>query len=97
MALPVKALARDSVLIGDEKVEFRAMSRSEALKLGNYRGKEDEAEIFILQCGTSCTDDEAKAFLDANDTATAGLLIEGILALSGLTPDTGKDADPNKS
>lgn len=92
MALPVKQLARDSVTIAGEVVEFRAMSRSEALKMNAYKGREDEAEVFVITCGTGCTEAEAQAFRDQNDTETAGLLIDGILVLSGLAE---KDAEGN--
>jgi hypothetical protein len=84
MALPISPLATGEVTIAGTVVTYHSMSRSQALKLNEFRGREDEAEIFILQCGTGCTEDEAKAFRDGNDTNTAGLLIEGILVISGL-------------
>jgi hypothetical protein len=91
MALPIKPLATDSVEIAGELVEFRAMSRSEALRMNAFRGREDEAEVFVLVCGTGCTEAEAEAFRSGNDTDTAGLLIDGILVLSGLATS---DDDP---
>ena len=84
MSLPIKALATDSVTIAGQAVEYRSMSRAQALALASYKGREDEAEVFILMSGTGCSEEEAKAFREGNDTATAGLLIDGILVLSGL-------------
>lgn len=84
MALPIVPLATDTVTIGGTDVTIRAMSRAQALKLNAYKGREDEAEILILAAGTGCTLEEAEAFRDGNDTATAGVLIDAILVLSGL-------------
>jgi hypothetical protein len=68
MALPVVPLATNKVDIGNDTVEFRSLSRSEALSLTHYKGQEDEAEIRILMWGTGCSEDEAKAFRDGTDT-----------------------------
>jgi hypothetical protein len=92
MALPVKPLATKTLEINGETVEYRSLSRSEALKLNEFRGREDEAEVFVLMASTGCSEAEAKAFRDSNDTATAGLLIDGIFILSGLVQD---DENPN--
>ena len=85
MALPVVPLGTGSVEIGGQAVEYHALSRAQALKLAGLRGREDEAEVLILAGGTGCTEDEARAFREANDTDTAGLLIDAILDISGLT------------
>jgi hypothetical protein len=90
MALPVKPLGTATVEIAGEVVEYRSMSRAQALVMDGYRGREDEAEIWVLMCGTGCSEDEAKAFRESNDTDTAGLLIDGILILSGLATDSPK-------
>lgn len=96
MALPVKALPTDTLAIAGVSVQYRSLSRAQALKLNEYQGREDEAEVYILTCGTGCTEDEAVAFRESNDTATAGLLIDSILILSGLAKaDKESDADPN--
>lgn len=92
MSLPIKPLAWDSVEIAGEKVRYRSLSRAEALRMGTFAGREDEAEVFILTCGTGCTEDEARAFRDGNDTETAGLLVDGIIILSGLTRKTAQPA-----
>jgi hypothetical protein len=84
MALPIAPLATATLEIGGEIVEYRSMSRAQALKLNGLKGREDEAEILILTSGTGCTEDEAQAFREGNDTDTAGLLIDSIIRLSGL-------------
>lgn len=85
MPLPIVPLATGSVEIGGQVIEYHALSRARALQLNAYRGREDEAELAILMGGTGCTEDEARAFREGNDTATAGLLIDAILIISGLT------------
>lgn len=85
MTLPIKPLARSSVEVAGATVEYRSLSRAEALRMSEFRGREDEAEVFLLTSGTGCTEDEARAFRDGNDTETAGLLIDAIITLSGLS------------
>lgn len=87
MGLPVVPLGQGSVEIGGQEVAYHSLSRADALKLNGYRGREDEAEVFILMAGTGCTEEEAQSFRESNDTETAGLLIDAILTLSGLTDD----------
>lgn len=84
MILPLSPLATGTVDIGGQTVEFRSLSRAEALKLNGYRGREDEAEVFIIASATGASEDEAQAWRESVDVATAGLLIDGILILSGL-------------
>jgi hypothetical protein len=85
MPLPIVPLASGTVTIGGVAVPYHSLSRAQALQLNGYKGREDDAEILILAGGTGCTDDEARAFREGNDTATAGLLIDAILEISGLT------------
>jgi hypothetical protein len=84
MPLPISPLATGSVEIGGQTVGYRSLSRAEALKLNDYQGRADDAELFLLVTSTGCTEDEARAFREGNDLKTAGLLIDGILILSGL-------------
>jgi hypothetical protein len=84
MPLPIAPLATGEVTIAGSVVTFHSLSRAQALQLNDYRGREDEAEVFILVAGTGCSEAEAIAFREGNDTDTAGLLIDGILIVSGL-------------
>lgn len=85
MPLPITTLATSTVTIGGEDIPIRSMSRRETLLLGEFDGGDkNAAEVFILQCGTGCSEEEATAFRDGNDARTAGLLIDGIAYLSGL-------------
>jgi hypothetical protein len=105
-ALPTKPLPTASIDIAGVNVAYRSLSRSEALRMQTFKGREDEAEIFLLVCGTGCTEEEAQAFRDSNDTETAGLLIDAIIVISGLTksitadgkgPDGRRLPDPKPS
>lgn len=93
--LPIKPLPRASVEIEGQPVEVRGLSRSEALHLSTRFTQDtaDEAEVYILTCGTGVSADEARAFLSQTDATTAGLLIDKIIELSGITAG---DADPKK-
>lgn len=90
MALPIVPLGTGSVTIGGSPVDIRSLSRAEALRLNGYRGREDEAEVFILMAGTGCTEAEAQEFREETDVDTAGVLIDAILVLSGLASDNPK-------
>ncbi len=91
MALPVIPLPSDTVEVNGTEVRFRSLSRSEALKLQDYRGREDEAELLILQWATGATEEEAKAFQEGTANAEVGKLTDAILIFSGLADE---DTDP---
>lgn len=91
MGLPIIPLPSSSVEVNGATVTFRSLSRAEALSLQDYRGREDEAEVLILQWATGATPEEAQAFRDGTMTAEAGKLIDAILVFSGLAEG---DTDP---
>lgn len=92
MTLPVGQLAKGKIEINGEVVEIRSLSRREAVKIAtDYSDDADGGEVFILMCGTGCTEDEAVAFRDNTDPMVAAKLIEGIARLSGIPiPENGK-------
>lgn len=87
MALPVKALPTATVMVEGTPVEVRGLSRTEALKLSTQftAATADEAEVFVVQHGTGVTEDEAREWLGSTDVDTAGLIIDKIVELSGIT------------
>lgn len=97
MALPIKALPTATVVVEGTNVDVRGLSRSEALKLStNFTAATaEDAEIFIVVCGTGVSEDEAREWLGSTDATTAGIVIDKIVELSGLS-DTGKP-DPKSN
>jgi hypothetical protein len=93
MPLPSIPLPRGQVTIGNETVEYRVMTRTEAMKLNGFKGREDEAEVFILTCGTGCSEDEARAFRDGTASEMVGALVEAILIQSGLAKKNEDEKD----
>lgn len=96
MPLPSIALFRQTINVGGTDVSVRALSRAEAMQLSDYKDRLGEAEVFILMCGTGCTEEEAKEFRQNNSVETAGLLVDGILALSGIAGDDDPKAGSNE-
>lgn len=90
MALPQIPLPTDSVEIEGFRVEYRALSRNAALKLQSYKGREDEAEIFIVAQACGVSEDDARAWLSSVSVDAVTPLIDGILTLSGLTNEDPK-------
>lgn len=88
--LPRPALPTGTLDLDGTRVEYRSLSRSQALQLNGYRGREDEAEDFIVSCGTGLTMDEAHAWRDAVSFEIAGQLVEAIIDISGLSESVGK-------
>jgi hypothetical protein len=96
MPLPTIPLPESSAEVNGTVVPFRSLSRSEALAIQGYRGREDEAEVFILSRACDVTEDEARAFRDTTPAMEAGKLIDGILVFSGLaSSDTPEDEVPD--
>ena len=98
--LPAIPLPRDTVLVGGVEVEYRSLSRAEALKASTgFRSDPDAGETFILSCGMDISEDEALAWRNATPGDEAGKLIDGIIFLSGLAerpviPEMGNGGQP---
>ena len=95
MPLPSRPLPTDEVEVNGEFVRFRSLSRAEALKLQDYRGREDEAEAFILAAALGDVSvDEAMAWRETTTTLESSKLIDAILVFSGLASEAGTPEDP---
>jgi hypothetical protein len=92
VALPIIPLPASVVDVNGTPVAFRSLSRSEALALQDFRGREGEAEVYILVKATGCTEEEAQAWRESTLTMEAGKLIDAILVFSGLAE--GDETDP---
>lgn len=100
--LPVVPLATAEVDVAGTTITVRRLSRSEALKLSTQFTKDtaDRAEAFMVACGVGVSEAEAAEWLGSVDVDTAGIVIDKIAELSGLSPNIGKDgkpADPKRS
>ena len=84
MGLPTVPLARSSIEIGGEAVEFRSLSRSEVIELGEMTGDAGTAEVYVLARACGITEAEAQAWRDEVDATTAGDLLAAIREVSGL-------------
>lgn len=83
--LPIPALPSGTVEIGGVEVPFHSLSRSQALKVHGFVGREDEAETYILSCGADIPLEQAQLWRDSVDVETAGKLIDAIIVISGLS------------
>lgn len=84
MSLPDRSLKTDIVVVGDDKVQIRSLSRSEAIRIQGFAGDLDAAENFILACGADVTEDEARAWRANVSAEDGGVVIDAICELSGL-------------
>lgn len=89
MALPVVPIPTATIELAGTPVTYRSLSRAEALRMAtDYRADPEGAQVFLLARGAGVTEDEARAWLDSTDPATAGKLVDAIIILTGLaTPD----------
>jgi len=83
--LPVVTLPASTIEIGGQLVDYHSLSRSQALRLGAFTGREDDAEDFLLACGTDRTVEEAHAWRDSVPMEEGGQLVDAIIAISGLS------------
>lgn len=93
MSLPTIPLATASVKVGDVDVNIRSLARSEVVHLGTLSEDTDEAEIYVLSCGTGETQEAAKAWRETTDTPTVAALLAEIAVLSGLRPMRAKSGN----
>lgn len=85
MALPAVPLSTSTLTIGGTDVTIHALTRTQALELNAYQGREDEAEDALIAWATDCSTEEAHAWRQAVSWDTAGQLVDAIIELSGLT------------
>src|SRR5262245_51633579 len=83
--LPRPTLPNGTIEIEGERVEYRSLSRAQAIELNNYQGRPNEGEDWILACGLDITVDEARAWREAVTTEVGGHLLEAIIDISGLS------------
>lgn len=102
MTLPEVPLPRKSVTLPDGSlVEFHSLSRFEAIHVSTaYRdganGGQEAAEAFTLARGMDISEDEARAWLEHTDATAAGLVVDGIIYLSGLADPPADPEAPEK-
>ena len=78
-------------MVGGVEVEFRSLSRAEAMKASTgFRDDVDAGETFILACGMDIDEEEAEAWRSATPPDEAGKLVDGIIFLSGLAEPESK-------
>jgi hypothetical protein len=95
--LPAVPLPRDEVVVAGERVLVRSLSRSEVVRVAEFKDNPDGAEDFILACGVGVSVDEAHAWRDTVDADVAGLVIDRICELSGLTEGAQKSSGESDS
>lgn len=82
MTLPTPPLPTDLVVIADQEIKVRGLSRSEATRL---RGMElSAAEVHVLACGCGLTETEAAEWLGSVLAEVAAPVLDRICELSGL-------------
>lgn len=91
--LPRPTLPVGSIDLAGTVVEYRSLSRSQAIQLETFRADPDGAEDWIISCGLGITQAEAHDWRDAVQLELVGPLIDAILEISGLT-DIGDGTDP---
>lgn len=83
--LPRPTLPNGTIEIDGERVEYRSLSRAQAVALADFQGRPNDGEDWILACGLDVPVDEAHAWRDAVSTEVAGHLLEAIIDISGLS------------
>lgn len=83
--LPRPTLPTSTLEIDGTFVEYRSLSRAQAIALNDYQGRPNEGEDWILACGLDVPLEEAHAWREAVTTAVGGRLLEAIIDISGLS------------
>lgn len=91
--LPRPTLPTGTIVLAGTSVDYRSLSRHQAITLNTFKGDPDGAEDYIVACGLGVSIQEAHDWRDNVSLETAGPLIDAILDISGLT-DQGDGADP---
>jgi hypothetical protein len=84
MGLPQIPLPSATIELGGETVEYRALSRAEAVGLKQFEDHPADAEPYMVAAALGVTTEEAATWLMATPLDEAGQLIDAIVLLSGL-------------
>lgn len=85
MPLPLVPTRRDTVMIGDEKVEVRGLTRAESYEVQRLTKTDvGKAEAVMIAHGTDTPLAEVQDWLRDVPSEAAGLLADAIVELSGL-------------
>jgi hypothetical protein len=90
MGLPTQPLPQDTVEVNGAVIRFRSLSRDEAFQLQEFRGREDDAEVFILVNAVIdpvSSEDEVRAWRKSTTAMAVGKLVDAILIFSELAED----------
>lgn len=81
MGLPKTSLPTQVVQVAGQDVQIRGMSRAEVHKIGTDL---EAAEAVVISFACDVTVEEAQAWLGSTSADDAQVLIEAVIALSGL-------------
>lgn len=93
MGLPNVPLPTAIVVVGDEKVEVRGLSRAAAIRFAGLRGDPDAADILLIAFGCGISEEEAAAWRETVEFDVAGAIADQVLILSGLMEGKGEPGD----
>lgn len=83
--LPLVTLPSGEFTEGPLKgVTYHSLSRSQAMHVHSFVGREDEAEDYIVACGTDQSVEDVHAWRDSVHLSVAGELVDAIILISGL-------------
>jgi hypothetical protein len=94
--LPTIPLPTREIVVGGGTVKITSLTRADALYVKSHfdDGTADAAEAFIVAKGVGVTEEEAAAWIASTPVKDAGLVIDGIIYLSGLAEPGDGRADP---
>jgi hypothetical protein len=84
MSLPKVPLISEMVDVAGTKIEVRSLSRAEQLKLADYEGDIDGAEVKMIAMTTGFPEDEVRTWREETPGAVVGALIDEIVRISGM-------------
>jgi hypothetical protein len=89
-SLPIVPLPNGTITEGPlAGVEYHSLSRAQAMQINTFAERPDEAEDFILACGTGVSVEEAHSWREETGVHVAGELVDAIILISGLTSAKG--------
>lgn len=89
--LPIRQLPREDFFFADGvTLSIRGLSRAEAIQTRSFGDDVIQIEVFCIASAAGTTEDEARAWHATTSQAEVEALVNAIIKLSGLNPDSGK-------
>lgn len=85
MGLPQIPLRKETIVVGDEKIEVHGLSYAVALRLDSMEGTLEDKSAFLLAMGCDVSEEEVRQWMQITPADVIDTVTEKIMELTGIS------------